>query len=227
MNDFWISESAHREVVKRLEDKIGRVREDCRVREVQVADEQIRRSLPIVGVINHPDGGVTVLAELPATETTQTAQPHGEAAWKTMDTCPTGRRVLVCVGRDRHRMVVAYKTSDGLVLNEAMNPMPFPPTWWQELPPRPDTTGDAVKVPGDSSWCSWGELSPTQVSTDWRDNLIERPEPKQKTMVADWFVEPLGCTVRRVNGISTARAHGLNLHGVVLMIPDTEREVGA
>lgn len=57
--------------------------------------------------------------------------------WGAIDTAPLGKRFIACVPIEKHRLVIATKTIDGLILAENSMPMPYPPLWWHELPKRP------------------------------------------------------------------------------------------
>ncbi len=50
------------------------------------------------------------------------------------ETTPVSRRVLVRVPIEKHRIVIGLLTKDGLWLDERLQPIPFVPTEWQELP---------------------------------------------------------------------------------------------
>ena len=57
--------------------------------------------------------------------------------WQLIDTAPSGKRILVCVPIEKHRLLIAQKNNFGLFLNEAMRPMVYPPAWWMPLPDKP------------------------------------------------------------------------------------------
>lgn len=56
--------------------------------------------------------------------------------WLPIETAPKGKRILVCVAIEKHRLVIAYKNDFGLFLDEQMRPMQYPPFWWMPLPDK-------------------------------------------------------------------------------------------
>jgi hypothetical protein len=57
--------------------------------------------------------------------------------WEPVETMPFVMRVLVYVPIENHRMVIAYKQRQGLILDEHMAPMAYPPSHWRHLPSTP------------------------------------------------------------------------------------------
>lgn len=57
--------------------------------------------------------------------------------WQPIETMPFLMRVLVYVPIKNHRMVIAYKQREGLILDEHMAPMAYPPSHWRHLPSTP------------------------------------------------------------------------------------------
>lgn len=66
------------------------------------------------------------------------AAPPVAAGWQPIESAPTGVRFLACVPIENHRLVIAYKNDLGLILDERLSPMHYPPLWWHPLPPAPE-----------------------------------------------------------------------------------------
>jgi hypothetical protein len=63
--------------------------------------------------------------------------------WQPIETAPVNKRVLVHVPIKKHRLVIGTQVSLGdkfLWLDEAMQPMVYPPTAWMSLPDPPVET---------------------------------------------------------------------------------------
>ena len=57
--------------------------------------------------------------------------------WQEIETAPIGMRFLAyCYPIENHRVVIAFKTKEGIVLDEFMEPLPWPLTHWMPLPKR-------------------------------------------------------------------------------------------
>jgi len=56
--------------------------------------------------------------------------------WQPIETAPVGKRILVKVPIDNHRLVIGLLTKEGIWLGEMMQPMAFVPPHWQALPAR-------------------------------------------------------------------------------------------
>jgi hypothetical protein len=73
-------------------------------------------------------------------ESSRTVMPAAAGAdpeWQTIESAPIGKRFLAYVPIDKIRLFIALKTRDGLILDEMMRPMHWPPTHWRPLPARP------------------------------------------------------------------------------------------
>lgn len=73
--------------------------------------------------------------------------------WNPIETAPSGKRILVCVPIEQHRLVIALKNNFGLFLDEGMQPMQYPPFWWMTLPDKPSNvklTGGADRQIGEN-----------------------------------------------------------------------------
>lgn len=58
--------------------------------------------------------------------------------WQPIETAPKdGRRFLAYVPIEGHRLVIAMYSRQGLILNESLQPMPFPAFYWMPLPAPP------------------------------------------------------------------------------------------
>jgi hypothetical protein len=59
--------------------------------------------------------------------------------WQKIETAPKdGRRFLVYVPIDGHRLVIAMYSRQGLLLDESIKPMAFPASHWMPLPSPPE-----------------------------------------------------------------------------------------